>query len=130
MFIFNRSYFTQRLFGSISIGFCAVAEVSAQSPDPTSYGMTSGRLIATSAAVLALIGVIVGAMGVFRPGRIGGIAALAAGLVGTIVGGWVIATAVTFGAGGGRAGGIVALVLGLIALALGGLTLVRYRRTG
>ena len=101
-------------------------------PSPASYGMTSGRLVATLSAVLALIGVVMGGIAVFRPTtpahlRMG---AMVAGLIGVVVGGIRVMTASGIGTGGGRAGAIVALVLGLIAVALGGLAHVRARRSG
>ena len=115
----------------IALSDPAFAQVASPSPDPSSYGMTSGRLVATLAAVLALIGVVSGAVALFRPSVwFASIIALGAGLVGAAVGGLRVATASGIGTGGGRAGAIVALVLGLIALALGGLSLSRSRRTG
>ena len=114
-----------------SLAVPAIAQVSPQQPaDSATYGMTAGRLIASSGAVLALIGVIVGVLGFFRRGRLLGIVALVAGLIGTGIGGVTLATAGGFGTGGGRAGGIVGLVLGLIAMAFGGLSLSRSGATG
>lgn len=100
-------------------------------PSPSSYGMTSGRLVATLSAVLALIGVVMGGVALARPLgpaylRIG---AIIAGLIGVIVGGVRVMTASGIGTGGGRAGAIVALILGLIAVALGGFAFARSRRT-
>lgn len=121
----------------IALAAPAAAQVSAQ-PTPAGYGMTSGRLVASTSAVLALIGVIVGVLALVRPagffgtasGRLGAIVALVGGLIGTVVGGLKAATASGIGTGGGLAGAIVAVVVGLIALALGGLALARSRRTG
>ena len=115
----------------------AVAQGAAQ-PDPMSYGMTSGRLVASSAAVLGLIGVVIGVLALLRPsgrlgtasGSLGAILALAAGLIAAVVGGLKAATTTGIGTGGGLAGAIVAVVLGLIAIVLGGLALSRSRRTG
>ncbi len=108
-----------------------MAQVSGQSADPRSYGMTSGRLVATLAAVGALIGVVVGALSVFRTATrfasVGRFVAIVTGLIGIVVGGVIVATSAGFGTGGGRAGAIVALVLGIIATALGGLALARSR---
>lgn len=136
MFKNNRSYFSL-FFCTILTLAAAAAQVLAQSPDPTSYVMTSGRLVASSAALLGLIGVIVGGLAFFRPsgrfgtasGSFGAIIALAAGLIGAVVGGIKAATATGIGTGGGLAGAVVAVVLGLIAIALGGLALARSRRT-
>lgn len=104
------------------------AQISPEPRDPTSYGMTPGRLVATLAAVLALIGAVIGGLALARrAGKFGAIVALAAGVIGTAVGGFVVATSTGFGTGGGRAGAIAALVLGLISLALGGLAFIRAR---
>ncbi len=117
--------------------FCAIgiSGQTAQPPDPSSYGMTPGRLGANVAAALALIGVVFGVVALVRPSgrfaRPGAIIALAAGLIGIILGGLVAAASSgRIGTGGGLAGAIVAIVLGLIAVAIGGLAMVRSRRTG
>jgi hypothetical protein len=81
--------------------------------------------------------VVFGVLTLFRPsgrfgiasGPFGAIIALAAGLIGAIVGGIKAATTTGIGTGGGLAGAVVAVVLGLIATALGGLALARSRRT-
>jgi hypothetical protein len=112
---------------------------AAQPPDPTSYGMTPGRLGANVGIVLALIGVAIGVLALVRPngrfgtasGRLGAIIALATGLIGLALGGLVAAiSGGRIGVGGGLAGAIIAVVLGLIATALGGLALARSRRNG
>ncbi|KAM3094942.1 DUF6223 family protein [Phormidesmis sp. 146-12] len=120
----------------------ASAHAQPDQPNPataSSYGMTPGRLVASSAAVLGLVGVVIGGLALVRPagrfgtasGRLGVIVALAAGLISMAVGGLVVATSPGgFGTGGGLAGAIVAVVLGLIATAVGGLALARSRRTG
>jgi Family of unknown function (DUF6223) len=101
-------------------------------PDPR-------RLWATTVAVLALVGVVIGGLALARPasrfgtasGRLGAIVALVAGLIAVINGALVLAIANGGpGTGNGVVGGAGALVLGLIALALGGLALARSRRTG
>ena len=68
-------------------------------------GAGSGRTGSTVAAVVALIGVVIGGLALAR----------SAGRIGT---------------GTGRRGAIVALVVGLTGIALGGLALARSRRTG
>lgn len=132
----NKFYFS--LLFCIALGLMALAApVSAQSADPTSYGMTSGRLVASVSALLALVGVIVGVLALVRPngffgtatGRPGAIIALAGGLIGLVIGGIKAATTTGIGTGGGLAGAIVAVALGLIALILGGLALSRSSRT-
>ncbi|ELS54996.1 hypothetical protein STVIR_4177 [Streptomyces viridochromogenes Tue57] len=110
----------------------AAAHASAQ---PVAAGVTylsAGRLGASVAAVVALIGVVVGGLALARPaGRLGTVVPLVAGLVGVGLGALVVATAEGgLGTGNGLGGGLVALVVGLIALVLGGLTLTRSRRTG
>ena len=111
----------------------ALAQTSGQPADPSSYGMTSARFVATAAAVLGLIGVVVGALALARPASFFGTAAglfgaIVAGLIAAAVGGLRVITAGGIGTGGGRAGAIVALVLGLIAVALAGLAIARSRR--
>ena len=136
MFKNNRSYFSL-FFCTVLTLVAAGAQVLAQSPDPTSYGMTSGRLLASSAALLGLSGVVIGVLAFFRPsgrfgtasGPLGAIIALAAGLIGAVIGGIKAATTTGIGTGGGLAGAIVVVILGLIAIALGGLALARSRRT-
>jgi hypothetical protein len=103
------------------------------------YGMTPRRLWATTAALLALVGVVIGGLALRRSagrigtgnGRMGTIVALVAGLIAVVNGGLNLAIATGGpGTGNGIVGGAVALVLGLIAMALGGLALARSRRTG
>lgn len=113
--------------------------VSLQQADTRVYGITSRRFVASTAAVIGLIGVIIGGLALARPtgrfgtasGRLGAIVALTAGLIGVALGGVVVLTITGgFGTGGGLAGAIVALVVGLIAVILGGLALARARRSG
>ena len=101
------------------------------------YTLTADRFWATSAAVLALVGVVVGGLAVARhahrigpgKGRNGATMALVAGLMAVIIGGLVIATADGGpGTGNGVVGAIAALLLGLIAMAEGGIVLARSRR--
>jgi hypothetical protein len=103
----------------------------------TVYGLTTRRLWATTAAVLALIGVIGGWLALARPagrfgtasGRLGTMVALIAGLI-AAVNGWLnVATASGGpGTGNGVVGGAAAVVVGLIGVALGALALGRSRR--
>ena len=111
--------------------------VAAQVSEPaaiTVYGLTARRLWATTVAVLALVGVIVGGLAVGRPASRFGTAsvrvgAIVAGVIAAINGGMVLAIANGGpGTGNGVVGGAGALVLGLIAIALGGLALARSRR--
>jgi hypothetical protein len=109
-----------------------VAEPAAVTVD----GLTLRRLWATTAAVLALVGVVAGGLALARPGgrfsrasgRFAIGVALAAGLIAVLNGGLNLVVA---GGGPGSGNGVVAgagaLVLGLIAMAAGGLALARSR---
>jgi hypothetical protein len=105
--------------------------------------MSAGRAGAFVAAVLALIGVVVGGLALARSagrirtggdlgaaiGRHGAKVATALGLVGIALGGVVAATADDgIGTGNGLGGAIVAMVLGLASMVLGGLARSRSRR--
>ena len=126
------------LFG----GLVHVVLVAAHVSEPaatTVQGLTSRRLWATTAAVLGLLGVVVGGLTLARSaGRIGtgngkmrAIVALVAGLIAVVNGGLNLATAKGGpGSGNGVVGAAAALVLGLIAMVLGGLARARSRRTG
>ncbi|WP_433366369.1 DUF6223 family protein [Actinoplanes sp. CA-142083] len=90
--------------------------------------LTADRLVATSAVLVALAGVILGALALARGGRRRSMTALVAGVIGLVVGGFVVVTADGGpGTGNGIVGGYVAVVLGLAAAVLGGLA---RRRTG
>ncbi|QYX82756.1 hypothetical protein K1J60_04945 [Streptomyces akebiae] len=119
------------------LGAPAAAHIAVQSAASTD--LTSGRLVGTTAAVVALAGVVIGGLALARstdrPGignrRNRAITALAAGLVGLVMG--VVNLAVADGGpgtGNGVIAGVAALALGLIGTALGGLALTRARRTG
>jgi len=125
------------LFGGLVHAVLVAAHVS-EPAATTVYGLTPRRLWATTVAMLALIGVVVGGLALARPasrfgtasGRLGAIAALVAGLIGVVNGGLNLAIANGGpGTGNGVVGAAAAFVLGLIALAIGGLALVRGRRT-
>ena len=113
------------------------AHVSVQQDATRVYGMTPRRLWATTAAVLALVGVVIGGLALRRSagrigsgnGRMGAIVALVAGLIAVVNGGLNLALAKGGpGTGNGIIGGALALVLGLIAMVLGWLALARSRR--
>jgi hypothetical protein len=125
------------LFGSLVYAVLVAAHVS-EPAATTVYGLTPRRLWATTVAVLALIGVVIGGLALARPasrfgtdsGRLGAIVALAMGLVAGVNGGLNLAIANGGpGTGNGVVGGAAAFVMGLIAVALGGLALARCRRT-
>ena len=103
------------------------------------YDVGSGRFVPTAAAVVALSGVVIGALALARAirrtgpgnGRRGAVVALALAVASAIVAGVHMAnSAGGLGTGNGLAGAIIALALSLIGMALGGLALARSRRTG
>jgi uncharacterized protein DUF6223 len=115
----------------------AAAQVSDQPPAVSVYTLTPERIAATAAAVVGLIGAVIGGLALARSagrigtgtGRRGAIVALVLGPIGLVIGGLVVATADGgLGTGNGLGGGIVAMVVGLIGMALGGLALARSRR--
>jgi hypothetical protein len=125
------------VFGGLVYAVLMAAQVS----DPaatTVYGPTPRRLWATTAALLALVAVVIGGLALARPAsrfgtasrRLGAIVALVAGLIAAVNGGLNLAIATGGpGTGNGVVGGAAAFVLGLIGAALGGLALGRCRRT-
>jgi hypothetical protein len=125
------------LFGALVHAVLVATHVS-EPAATTVYGMTPRRLWATTAVVLALVGVVIGALAMARPdsrfgtasGRLGAIVAVIAGLIALVNGGLNLAVANGGpGTGNGVVGGAAAFVLGLVALSLGGLALARCRRT-
>ena len=128
---------TAALFGGLVYAVLVAAHVSDLAAT-TVYGLTPRRLWATTAAVLALAGVVIGGLALARPasrfgtasGRLGAIVALGAGLMAVVNGGLNLAIANGGpGTGNGVVGGAAAFVLGLTAVALSGLALARCRRT-
>jgi hypothetical protein len=124
------------VFGGLVYAVLVAAHVSEPSATTVS-GLTPRRLWATTVAVLALAGVVVGSLALARAGsrvdtasgRRGAVVALAAGFIGFVNGGLNLALASGGpGTGNGVVGGAAALVLGLIAVAIGGLALSRSRR--
>ena len=124
------------IFGGLVHAVLVAAHVSEPAATPV-YGLTPRRLWASTAAVLALVGVVIGGLALGRPasrfgtasGRLGAIVALVAGLIAVVNGGLNLAIANGGpGTGNGVVGGAAAFVLGLIAMALGGLVLARCRR--
>lgn len=126
------------LVGILGLAGPAVAQVSDQPPSVTVYTLTPERIAASGAAIVALIGAVIGGLALARStrrvgigtGRRGAIVSLVMGPIGLVIGGLVVATADGgLGTGNGIAGGVVAMVVGLIGMAFGGLALVRSRRT-
>jgi hypothetical protein len=124
------------LFGGLVHAVLVAAHVS-EPAATTVYGLTARRLWATAAAVLALVGVVIGGLALRRSAgrigtsnrRLGATVALAAGLIALVNGGLNLALATGGpGTGNGVVGAAAALVLGLIGMALGGLALARSRR--
>ena len=126
------------LVGGFGLAAPAAAQVSDQPPAVSVYTLTPERIAATVAAVVGLIGAVIGGLALARSagrigtgnGRRGAIVALVLGPIGLVIGGLVVATADGgLGTGNGLGGGVVAMVVGLIGMALGGLALARSRRT-
>jgi Family of unknown function (DUF6223) len=126
------------LFGGLVHAVLVAAHVSKPAAT-TVYGLTPRRLWATMAAVLALVGVVIGGLALARPagrfgttaGRLGAIVALVAGLIAAVNGGLNLAVAKGGpGSGNGVVGGAAALVLGMIGMVIAGIILARSRRTG
>ena len=115
--------------------------MTAQVSEPaatTVYGLTPRRLWATTVALLAVAGVIIGGLALrrsdgradTRSGRSRATVALATGLIAVIGGGLNVASATGGpGTGNGVVGGAAALVLGSVATVLGGVAISRSRRT-
>jgi hypothetical protein len=116
----------------------AAAQVSVEPAVVRGYTMTPERLAASTAAVVGLIGAIIGGLALARSahrignnGRRGAVVALVLGPIGLVIGGLVVATADGgVGTGNGIAGGVVAMMVGLVGMVLGGLALARSRRAG
>ena len=126
------------LFGGLVHAVLVAAHVS-EPAATTVHGLTPRRLWATTAAILALVGVVIGGLALARPasrfgtasGRLGAIVALVAGPIATVNGGLNLAIATGGpGTGNGVVGAAAAVVLGLIGMTLGGLALARSGRTG
>jgi len=111
--------------------------IQLQAMDP--YGLTTDRLWASLAALMAFVGAVIGGMALSRSargigpgkGRNGAIVALIAGLIAALIGAAVLATADGGpGTGNGVVGAGMAVVLGLIAIVEGGMVVARSRRAG
>ncbi|MGW0394636.1 DUF6223 family protein [Streptomyces sp. NPDC003042] len=125
------------LLGVVVLAAPAAAHASVQPVAASVYTVSAGRIGASSAAVLGLIGMVIGGLALARPagrfgvesGRLGATVALAAGLIAMALGGLVVATSDGgLGTGNGLGGAFVALVVGVISTVLGGLALARSRR--
>jgi hypothetical protein len=125
------------LIGAVGLARPAAAQASEQPPAVNAYTLTPERIAASGAALVGLIGAVIGGRALSRSagrigtlnGRRGAIVALVLGPIGLIIGGLVVATADGgLGTGNGLGGGIVAMVVGLVGIALGGLALARSGR--
>lgn len=96
-----------------------------------SYGLTSARLVATSAALLGLFGTVVGWLARVRARRggagvSGGVVAMVSGVIAACVGVLSLMTADGGpGTGNGVVGAYAAGMLGGLGMAFGGLAVVR-----
>jgi len=125
------------LLGAVVLATPAAAHVSVEAANVTVYTVTAARVWATAAALLGLIGIVIGVRARARSsrrignsGRRGAVAALVLGLTAVVVGALNLAVADGGpGTGNGVIGGAAAVVLGLVAAVLGGLVVARSRRT-
>lgn len=127
------------LAAAVTAPLDSAAHPSVQPTAATALTMSSGRLGATVAVLLGLVGTVVGGLALARPasrigtssGRLGGALSLTASLIGLLLGALVVSTSDGgVGTGNGLGGAFVALVVGLAGVVLGGLALARSRRTG
>jgi hypothetical protein len=89
------------VIGAFGFAAPAAAQVSDQTPAVSVYTLTPERLTASVAAVVGLIGAVIGGRAVTRSagrigtvnGRRGAIVALVMGPIGLIMGGMIVATA-------------------------------------
>ena len=123
--------------GAFGLPTLEAAQVSDQPTAVSVNTLTPKRITASIAALVGLIGAIIGGLALARStgrigtgnGRRGAVVALIFGPIGLVVGGLVVVTADGgLGTGNGIAGGVVAVVVGLIGIVLGRLALVRSRR--
>ena len=117
---------------ALFVGLVHAALVAAHVSEPaatTVQGLTPRRLWATTAALLALAGVVFGGLALRRAsGKRRAIVALVAGLIAAVNGALNLAMATGGpGTGNGVIGGAAALVLGLFAMTLGGVAVMRSR---
>ena len=126
------------LFAGLGFTTTTAAQGSDQPSVVSPYTFTPERIAASTAAVVALIGAVIGGLALRRSarrigpghGRRGAVVALVLGPTGLIIGGLVVATADGgLGTGNGLAGGVVAMMVGVVGIALGALALARSRRT-
>jgi hypothetical protein len=128
------------LIGGLALAEPAAADPSVQPVAASVYTVSVGRVGASLAALVGLLGAVNGGLALAHPTRQGHIdswvrrngaaTALMAGLIAVLVGGSVAATADGgLGTGNGLGGAYVAMLVGLIAITLGWLARSRSRRT-
>ena len=126
------------MVAELGLDSTTAAQVSGQASVVSPYTFTPERIAASSAALVALMGAVIGGLALARAarrmgpgnGRRGAIVALVLGPIGLIIGGLVVATADGgLGTGNGIGGGVVAMMMGMVGIALGALALARSRRT-
>jgi hypothetical protein len=125
---------------STDIAAAGVAVISGVQPAAASfYTLSAGRIGASTAALVGLLGAVNGGLALARftglghigtwVRRNGAVTALVAGLIAVVAGGSVAVTADGgLGTGNGLGGAYVAMLAGVIAVGLG--WLARSRRTG
>jgi hypothetical protein len=140
---FERDWTGVLAAAAVVVGFGLAAPAAAHGFDQPAavgvYTMTPGRIAASTAALVGLIGAVIAGRALARSagrigagdGRRGAIMALVLGPISLVIGGLVVATADGgLGTGNGLGGGVVAMMVGLIGMALAGLALARSRRSG
>lgn len=124
------------LLGALGLDAPAATHALVQSADVGAFTLTTARFWATAAALLGLVGAIIGGLARARSvrrvgdgGRKGAIVALAAGAIAVFGGAVNLAVADGGpGTGNGVVGGAAAVALGLLAVVLGGSVVARSRR--
>ncbi|SEC12542.1 DUF6223 family protein [Streptomyces sp. TLI_105] len=129
------------LIGGLALAVPAAAEAAVQPVAASVYTLSVGRVGASVAALVGLLGAVNGGLALARTtgrGRLrtwarrnGSATALAAGPIAVVVGTAVAVTADGgLGTGNGLGGAYVAVLVGLVAVALGWRARSRARRTG
>ncbi|MFI1654330.1 DUF6223 family protein [Streptomyces sp. NPDC020472] len=129
------------LIGGLALAVPAAAEASVPPVAASVYTLSVGRVGASSAALVGLLGVVAGGLAPTRstgPGRVrawarrnGSVTALVAGPIAVAVGTAVAVTADGgLGTGNGLGGAYVAVLVGLASVAVGWRSRSRSRRAG
>ncbi|KQX56994.1 MULTISPECIES: DUF6223 family protein [unclassified Streptomyces] len=129
------------LIGGLALAVPAAADPAVHPVAASVYTLSVGRVAASAAALVGLLGAVNGALALARTpvrgrfgawaGRHGSVTALVAGLIAVAVGGAVAATADGgLGTGNGLGGAYVAMLVGLAAVTLGWRARARAHRHG